>query len=276
MRQAGLGSALRALPAPEGEARRRGPVRCRGEAPAAAAPARIGVLTSLAAAALRDVLTTLARRNPAIPVVVYPVPVQGEGAAERIAAMLRRAERARRVRRAAPGARRRLARGPVAVQRGGAGARHPRLRHPGGGRRRPRDRLHHRRLRRRPARADAHRGGRAGEPVARCSSPRCSPTARAVSRAKCAGGSTTRRKAWTPARGAWCIRASGCARIGSLVAQLSARLGFAFLHRLRAVRGEARAPAGRRWRALDPTAVLERGYSITYGANGAVLRDAPR
>jgi exodeoxyribonuclease VII large subunit len=40
---------------------------------------------------LRDVLTTIARRNPAIPVIVYPVPVQGEGAAGRIAAMLRRA-----------------------------------------------------------------------------------------------------------------------------------------------------------------------------------------
>src|SRR5918992_4270234 len=54
-------------------------------------PRAIGVLTSLAAAALRDVLTTIARRNPAIPVIVYPVPVQGEAAAARIAAMLRRA-----------------------------------------------------------------------------------------------------------------------------------------------------------------------------------------
>src|SRR5256886_11236755 len=51
-------------------------------------PGCIGVLTSPAAAALRDVLTTLARRNPAIPVIVYPVPVQGEGAAARIAPML--------------------------------------------------------------------------------------------------------------------------------------------------------------------------------------------
>ncbi len=40
-------------------------------------PRRIGVVTSLAAAALRDVLTTLARRNPAIPVFVYPAPVMG-------------------------------------------------------------------------------------------------------------------------------------------------------------------------------------------------------
>jgi exodeoxyribonuclease VII large subunit len=51
-------------------------------------PRAIGVVTSLRAAALRDVLTTLARRNPTIPVIVYPVPVQGEGAAARIAAML--------------------------------------------------------------------------------------------------------------------------------------------------------------------------------------------
>jgi exodeoxyribonuclease VII large subunit len=54
-------------------------------------PRAIGVLTSRAAAALRDVLTTLARRNPAVPVIVYPVPVQGEGAAGRIASMLARA-----------------------------------------------------------------------------------------------------------------------------------------------------------------------------------------
>jgi exodeoxyribonuclease VII large subunit len=51
-------------------------------------PRAIGVVTSRQAAALRDVLTTLHRRNPAIPVIVYPAPVQGEGAAPRIAEML--------------------------------------------------------------------------------------------------------------------------------------------------------------------------------------------
>ncbi|HUQ74379.1 MAG TPA: exodeoxyribonuclease VII large subunit [Burkholderiales bacterium] len=56
-------------------------------------PRCIGVVTSLAAAALRDVLTTLARRNPAVQVIVYPAPVQGEGAAERLAAALARANR---------------------------------------------------------------------------------------------------------------------------------------------------------------------------------------
>ena len=57
--------------------------------PIPAHPRCIGLLTSLHAAALRDVLTTLARRNPCLPVTVYPVPVQGEGAAMRIARMLR-------------------------------------------------------------------------------------------------------------------------------------------------------------------------------------------
>ncbi len=48
-------------------------------------PRSIGVVTSPQAAALRDVLTTLRRRMPAIGVIVYPTPVQGEGAGARIA-----------------------------------------------------------------------------------------------------------------------------------------------------------------------------------------------
>jgi len=51
-------------------------------------PRQIGVVTSLAAAALRDVLATLRRRNPSIPVVVYPAPVQGDGAAANLAQAL--------------------------------------------------------------------------------------------------------------------------------------------------------------------------------------------
>lgn len=47
-------------------------------------PRQIGIVTSPQAAALRDVLTTLARRMPGIPVVLYPAPVQGEGAAQKI------------------------------------------------------------------------------------------------------------------------------------------------------------------------------------------------
>jgi len=52
-------------------------------------PRRIGVITSPSGAVLHDILTTLKRRFPAIPVLLHPVPVQGEGAAERIAAMIR-------------------------------------------------------------------------------------------------------------------------------------------------------------------------------------------
>lgn len=48
-------------------------------------PKTIGVITSPDAAALRDVLTTLKRRNPSISIIIYPTPVQGKGAAEKIA-----------------------------------------------------------------------------------------------------------------------------------------------------------------------------------------------
>jgi len=43
-------------------------------------PRCIGVVTSLQAAALRDVLTTLARRAPRVPVILYPASVQGAAA----------------------------------------------------------------------------------------------------------------------------------------------------------------------------------------------------
>jgi exodeoxyribonuclease VII large subunit len=54
-------------------------------------PRAVGVVTSRDGAALRDFLTTLARRMPGIAVRVYPTPVQGEGAAARIAAAIRMA-----------------------------------------------------------------------------------------------------------------------------------------------------------------------------------------
>ena len=53
-------------------------------------PRTIGVVTSPAAAALRDVLTTLARRMASIPVVIYPAPVQGEGAGAKLAQAVRK------------------------------------------------------------------------------------------------------------------------------------------------------------------------------------------
>jgi len=63
--------------------------------PIPALPHRIGVVTSPSGAAVRDILHVLARRFPAVPVLIYPVPVQGEGAAEKIAAALTLAGRRR-------------------------------------------------------------------------------------------------------------------------------------------------------------------------------------
>ncbi|SMB24472.1 Exodeoxyribonuclease 7 large subunit [Sterolibacterium denitrificans] len=48
-------------------------------------PRRIGIVSSPQAAALHDILTTLRRRAPHLPAILYPSPVQGEGAAEKLA-----------------------------------------------------------------------------------------------------------------------------------------------------------------------------------------------
>jgi len=51
-------------------------------------PRAVGVVTSPRAAALSDVLSTLRRRMPALPVILYPAVVQGEGAEREIAAAI--------------------------------------------------------------------------------------------------------------------------------------------------------------------------------------------
>jgi exodeoxyribonuclease VII large subunit len=58
-------------------------------------PRCIGVITSPTGAAIRDVLSVLARRCPVIPVLLYPVPVQGNGAAVEIAQRIRLASERR-------------------------------------------------------------------------------------------------------------------------------------------------------------------------------------
>ncbi|CAH2782177.1 MAG: Exodeoxyribonuclease VII large subunit (EC [uncultured Paraburkholderia sp.] len=60
-------------------------------------PRAIGIVTSLQAAALRDVLTTLSRRAPHIPVIIYPAPVQGAGVSAKLAAMVDAASARREV-----------------------------------------------------------------------------------------------------------------------------------------------------------------------------------
>ena len=54
-------------------------------------PRCLGIVTSPQAAALHDVLTALARRMPGLPVILYPTPVQGQGAGAQIAVAIRTA-----------------------------------------------------------------------------------------------------------------------------------------------------------------------------------------
>ena len=235
-------------------------------------PRCIGVVTSLAAAALRDVLTTLARRNPSLSVVVYPVPVQGQGAARQIATMLGRAsERAdcdvlllvrgggsmedlwsfneEAVARAI-----RASRIPVVV---GVG--------------------HETDF----TIADFAADARAPTPTAAAemASPARAELARRLTACVQHLAREMRRRLEYAAQGldGWVRRlvhpAARLAAHRDLVLQLNARLAFALAHCVH--RAEARverlqaALAG-----LDPAAVLSRGYSITYDAAGAVLRDA--
>jgi exodeoxyribonuclease VII large subunit len=52
-------------------------------------PQRIGLVTSPAGAAIRDVLHVIQRRNPALEIILAPARVQGSGAAEEIAEAIR-------------------------------------------------------------------------------------------------------------------------------------------------------------------------------------------
>ena len=89
MRRAGLGNLYEAFLRLKEQLAFEGlfdPARKRELAPL---PRAIGVITSLHAAALRDVLSALARRAPQVPVIIYPAPVQGADAAGRLAAQVR-------------------------------------------------------------------------------------------------------------------------------------------------------------------------------------------
>jgi exodeoxyribonuclease VII large subunit len=95
MRRAGLGALYEAFVRLRDRLEREGLFDPAIKRPLPAFPCAIGVVTSPAAAALRDVVTTLARRNPSIPVVIYPSAVQGEGAPAEIVAALEAAGRRR-------------------------------------------------------------------------------------------------------------------------------------------------------------------------------------
>lgn len=97
MRQAGAGDLFREFMRLRARLEAEGLFEAARKRPIAPLPRAIGVVTSPAAAALRDVLTTLARRAAHVPVIVYPTPVQGIDAPPSIVAALERANRRREV-----------------------------------------------------------------------------------------------------------------------------------------------------------------------------------
>jgi len=234
-------------------------------------PRCIGVVTSRAAAALRDVLTTLARRNPAVPIIVYPAPVQGAGAGARIAAVLANANR-------------RAECDVLLLVRGGGS-------------------LEDLWAFNEEAVARAIRASRIPVVVgvghetdvtiadfaADCRAPTPTAAAELVSRsreellARVAGCARSlsremRRRLQYAAQAVDSLArrvvhpAERVRAHRQMTAQLVARLGFAMSHRLHRCEshlGRLRATLA----GLDPTAILARGYSITRSESGALLRD---
>ena len=91
MRRAGLGALYEAFERLKTKLEREGLFDAARKRDLPRFPRVLGIVTSPRAAALRDVLTVLRRRMPGLPVIVYPAPVQGDGAGARIAHAVRTA-----------------------------------------------------------------------------------------------------------------------------------------------------------------------------------------
>ena len=117
MEDAGLGALKRQFEELAAKLKAEGLFSAERKRPLPALPRRIGVITSPSGAAVRDILHVLARRFPAVAVMIYPVAVQGAQASAEIIAALHARLPARRMRRPHPRPRRRLARGSVGIQR---------------------------------------------------------------------------------------------------------------------------------------------------------------
>jgi exodeoxyribonuclease VII large subunit len=91
LQRAGLGALFEAYERLKKQLEAEGLFDSARKRPIPAFPRHIGIVTSADAAALHDVLTTLKRRMPSIPVIIYPTPVQGKGVASLIAAAIQKA-----------------------------------------------------------------------------------------------------------------------------------------------------------------------------------------
>lgn len=84
MRRAGRGDLHEAFLRLKDQLTREGLIDAERRRAIPAMPQTVGVVTSLAAAALRDVLSVMARRAPHVRVILYPAPVQGREAAAQL------------------------------------------------------------------------------------------------------------------------------------------------------------------------------------------------
>lgn len=84
MRRAGLGQLFEAFEMLKSKLEKAGLFSPTNKKPLPVFPRQVGVITSPNTAALRDVLTTLNRRQPSLSVIVYPVLVQGKLSANTI------------------------------------------------------------------------------------------------------------------------------------------------------------------------------------------------
>jgi exodeoxyribonuclease VII large subunit len=93
MEDAGLGALQRQFEDLRAKLEREGLFAAGRKRPLPSLPRRIGIITSPTGAAVRDILHVLARRFPAVAVLIYPVPVQGDQAAAQLVAALEAAGR---------------------------------------------------------------------------------------------------------------------------------------------------------------------------------------
>ena len=93
MRKAGLGALFEAFEKLKAKLAAEGLFDEERKRPLPEFPRAIGIVTSPAAAALRDILATLKRRAPMVPVIVYPTLVQGESAPAQVVAAIEAANR---------------------------------------------------------------------------------------------------------------------------------------------------------------------------------------
>jgi len=92
MRRAGMGGLYEAFLKLKAKLAKEGLFDPENKRPIPSHPRSIGIITSPQAAALKDVLSTLARRAPHIPIVIYPTLVQGPDAPAGIISALKAAE----------------------------------------------------------------------------------------------------------------------------------------------------------------------------------------